>query len=98
MTPEEYKKKQQDEELQEMNYDASEDIFNQEDHISLDENGSPIYNKRQKNDEMEMDLDVPGSDDDNDMEDIGEEDEENNYWSTSDNEDDHEEENEDIID
>lgn len=52
-----------------------------------------IYDDTIENYEMEMDLDVPGSNYDNMQEVIGSEDEENNYWSLSD----HEETNEDLI-
>ena len=89
--------KEQERNLEEMNYDAKDDIFNQEKHISLDENGNPIYDENLEDYEMEMDMDVPGSDEDNDMEEVGSEDEENNYYSLSD-QDDHEEDNEDLID
>lgn len=89
--------KEQERNLEEMNYDAKDDIFNQEEHISLDENGNPIYDENLEDYEMEMDMDVPGSDEDNDMEEVGSEDEENNYYSLSD-QDDHEEDNEDLID
>jgi len=87
---------EQNRKLREMDYNPAEDIFNQEDVVPLDGDGEPIT--RGDDYDMEMDLDVPGSDDDNEMEEIGSEDEENNYWSTSDNDDDHEEENDDLID
>lgn len=93
-------KQEQDEQLREMNYDSSEDIFEQQKEVAMDENGNVIEegNLRDQNfyDGMEMDLDVPGSDLDDEQEGIGSEDEENNYWSLSD-QDDHEEENEDLI-
>lgn len=93
-------KQEQDEQLREMNYDSSEDIFEQQKEVAMDENGNVIEegNLRDQNfyDGMEMDLDVPGSDLDDKQEGIGSEDEENNYWSFSD-QDDHEEENEDLI-
>lgn len=93
-------KQEQDEQLREMNYDSSEDIFEQQKEVAMDENGNVIEegNLRDQNfyDGMEMDLDVPGSDLDDKQEGIGSEDEENNYWSLSD-QDDHEEENEDLI-
>ncbi len=96
MIPED-NRKEQERNLEEMNYDAKDDIFNQEEHISLDENGNPIYDENLEDYEMEMDMDVPGSDEDNDMEEVGSEDEENNYYSLSD-QDDHEEDNEDLVD
>lgn len=82
--------------LEELNYPKSEDIFSQEDHLSINPNGKLAKNE-DLNDEMEMDLDVPGSALDNAQEGIGSEDEENNYYSTSDNNDNHEERNEDLI-
>jgi nitrogenase molybdenum-iron protein alpha/beta subunit len=88
---------EQNRKLKEMNYSPNEDLFNKEKHISLDGDGNPIINEQDEENEMEMDLDVLGSDEDNDMEEIGSEDEENNYWSTSDNNDDHEEENDDVL-
>ena len=95
MTPED-NKKQQDRNLREMDYNSEDDIFNQEEHISLDENGNPIYDENVEDLDMEMNLDVPGSNEDNAMEEVGSEDEENNYWSLSD-QDDHEEENDDLV-
>lgn len=88
---------EQNRKLKEMDYDPNEDLFKKEKHIRLDGDGNPILNEDAEENEMEMDLDVPGSDEDNDMEEIGSEDEENNYWSTSDNNDDHEEENDDVL-
>lgn len=63
-----------------MNYNSSEDIYNQDDKLSLDIDGN-IENSQNIEDDMEMNLDVPGSDLDNSEEKIGSEDEENNYWS-----------------
>lgn len=92
-------KKQQDKQLEEMNYDPKDDLFNQEKHIRLDADGNPIYDEYEhKEYEMEMGLDVPGSDEDDDMEEIGSEDEENNYWSLSDNEDENFNQDEDLVD
>lgn len=88
--------KEQKKQLEEMNYPASEDIFNNEEHISVDGNGVPNTNGS-ASDTMAMDLDVPGSDLDNAQEKIGSEDEENNYYSQSDNNDNHEEINDDLI-
>lgn len=82
--------------LEEMNYSAKEDIFNKEEHLSLDAEGNPVPGLKNA-DSMTMDLDVPGSDLDNQQEKIGSEDEENNYYSLSDNNDNHEERNEDLI-
>lgn len=88
-------KKEQDKELKEMNYSSGEDIFSQEKPMSLDNDGEPLDTDEDE-DTMDENVDVPGSEYDNQSEDIGEEDEENNYYSTSDNDDDHEEENEDL--
>ncbi|MGS0747180.1 hypothetical protein [Halpernia sp. GG3] len=82
--------------LDKLNYPKTEDIFTQEDHISIDANGKLTKNEY-ISDGMEMDLDVPGSELDNAQEELGSEDEENNYYSTSDNDDNHEEVNEDLI-
>ena len=62
-----------------MNYNSSEDIYNQDDKLSLDIDGN-VENPNIV-DDMEMNLDVPGSELDNSEEKIGSEDEENNYWS-----------------
>lgn len=68
-------KEEQDRKTEQMDYPASEDIFNRETPVSLEETG-----KIQK-EEMDMNLDVPGSAADDEMQDVGSEDEENNYWS-----------------
>ncbi|WP_374446008.1 hypothetical protein [Epilithonimonas sp.] len=89
---------EQNRKLREMDYDSSEDIFNQEDMVPLDGDGNPVTaTNREDSDKIDKGLDIPGADDDDDMEEIGSEDEENNYWSTSDNNDDHEEQNDDIL-
>ena len=70
----------------------SEDIYNNEDkvaNIDDDENPRVTSSKRKQklnekdytNDKIGDDLDVPGAELDDDLEDIGEEDEENNYYS-----------------
>lgn len=82
--------------LEDLDYPKTEDIFTQEDHISIDANGKLVENEA-VNDVMGMDLDVPGSELDNAQEVVGSEDEENNYYSQSDNNDNHEERNEDLI-
>jgi hypothetical protein len=87
---------EQDRRLEQLEYSSSEDIFNREKHIPLDGDGKPIEDE-EAYDSLDKGLDIPGVDDDNDMEEIGSEDEENNYWSLSDNEDDHEEENDDVL-
>ena len=72
--------KEQNQKLEQMNYNSSEDIYNQDDKLSLDIDGN-IENPQNIEDDMEMNLDVPGSELDNSEEKIGSEDEENNYWS-----------------
>ncbi len=72
--------KEQNQKLEQMNYNSSEDIYNQDDKLSLDIDGN-IENPNVETDDMEMNLDVPGSELDNSEEKIGSEDEENNYWS-----------------
>lgn len=88
---------EQNENLKEMNYSPENDIFNQEEHVSLDGNGNPILNEKTDQERFGDDLDVPGSSADDAMEAIGSEDEENNFYSLSDNEDNHEETNEDLL-
>jgi len=88
---------EQDRKLEQMDYNPNEDIFNKEEHIPLDGDGNPILKEDLDDDKIDKGLDIPGVEDDDDMEDIGSEDEENNYWSTSDNDDDHEETNDDVL-
>lgn len=69
-------------------YPASEDIYEKE--------KKSRYNMEDETEDMEMGLDVPGADLDNENEKIGEEDEENNYYSLGgDNHEDLEESNSD---
>ncbi|MBV8328485.1 hypothetical protein [Chryseobacterium sp.] len=88
---------EQNRRLERMDYDSSEDIFKREKHIPLDGDGNPIFDEDPEEDNIDKGLDIPGTEYDDEMEEIGEEDEENNYWSLSDNEDDHEEENDDVL-
>ena len=82
-----------------LEYNPAEDIYNQEDRVALDENGNVVNDDELEVNEAEEkmiggDLDVPGSELDDDNEIIGEEDEENNYYSLGgDNHEDLEEEN-----
>lgn len=73
-------KKEQDENLERMNYPENEDIFNQEAHVTLDGDGIPETDSV-SNDEITDGLDIPGSEMDDQQQIIGSEDEENNYWS-----------------
>lgn len=90
---------EQERNLEEMDYNPGEDIFNKEEHIPLDGDGNPIINPNHVNDGMPFGLDVPGAEDDDNFEQITNQlpDEENDFYSQSDNEDDHEEENDDIV-
>ncbi|UFH32975.1 hypothetical protein LNP04_04445 [Chryseobacterium sp. C-71] len=90
---------EQERNLQEMDYNPGEDIFNKEEHIPLDGDGNPIINPNHVNNGMPFGLDVPGAEDDDNFEQITDQlpDEENDFYSQSDNEDDHEEENDDIV-
>ncbi|MCG2791944.1 hypothetical protein [Chryseobacterium sp. SC28] len=88
---------EQDRKLREMEYNPAEDIFEKEEILPLDGDGNPIYHQDIDDDKPDKGLDIPGVEDDDEMEEIGSEDEENNYWSTSDNDDDHEEENVDLV-
>ncbi|GAB0156520.1 hypothetical protein CHRYSEOSP005_17850 [Chryseobacterium sp. Alg-005] len=89
---------EQNRRLDQMDYDPEEDLFIQEEHIPLDGDGNPVTNGSREEDKIDKGLDIPGIEEDDEMEELGAEDEENNYWSLSDNEDDHEEENTDLID
>ena len=88
---------EQNENLKEMNYSPENDIFNQEEAISLDGDGNPILHPQQNVERLGDNLDVPGSSADDTMEEIGSEDEENNFYSRSDNADNHEEINDDLL-
>jgi hypothetical protein len=67
-------------------YEDEEDIYS---NAREEEEIDPETKKKKPSvyDEAEDDLDVPGSELDDDMEDVGSEDEENNYYSLSDNDD-----------
>lgn len=90
-------KEEQEEKLAQMNYSPENDIFAQEEHISLDGDGNPIDESVPDVERLGDDLDVPGVAADDDMERIGSEDEENNFYSLSDNQDNHEASNEDLL-
>ena len=76
----------QNKKLENWVYPPEEDIYAQGKAISIDEEieGEPKLIAKEA---LEMDLDVPGAELDNEMEEIGGEDEENNYFSTSQNRD-----------
>lgn len=93
------KDKELEKNLEELDYNPKEDIFNKEEAIPMDGDGNPIINPNNLADEMPYGLDIPGSEDDDNFEQITSQipDEENECYSLSDNEDDHEEVNEDLI-
>lgn len=79
--------------LENLDYPASEDIYNQEDKLDYIDpeniSGERIINQdnhewKQNSDKLGDDLDVPGSELDDEQEEIGSEDEENNFYSESD--------------
>lgn len=81
--------------LEKLDYPANEDIYNQDEELEdVDPEGISgertinIDNNnewKQNSDKLGNDLDVPGSELDDEQEDIGSEDEENNYYSEGDN-------------
>ncbi|WP_289057040.1 hypothetical protein [uncultured Flavobacterium sp.] len=81
--------------LENLNYPASEDIYNREDksenidpeNISTDKTITQNDNEwKQNSDKLGNDLDIPGAELDDEQEEIGSEDEENNYYSEGDTE------------
>lgn len=65
--------------------DAEEQALHDAELDDVDADGELLNEKSSANSKSGRDLDVPGADADNDMEDIGEEDEENNLYSRKDN-------------
>lgn len=81
--------------LENLDYPATEDIYNQEDKLEdidpEDISGERIINQdnhewKQNSDKLGNDLDIPGSELDDKQEEIGSEDEENNFYSEGDTE------------
>jgi hypothetical protein len=79
--------------LENLDYPANEDIYNQEDKLEdidpEDISGERIVNQdnhewKQNSDKIGNDLDIPGSELDDKQEEIGSEDEENNFYSEGD--------------
>ena len=63
-------------------YKKEDDIYNQEEEVSLGKEHTPKSKKSPKKDkDLADDLDIPGAELDDRDEAIGEEDEENNYYS-----------------
>ena len=65
---------------------AKEDIYNQDDRVPIDEDGNIINAEEAEIEQVEQqmigsELDVPGSELDDENEIVGSEDEENNYYS-----------------
>ncbi|QOG04026.1 hypothetical protein [Flavobacterium sp. MDT1-60] len=76
--------------LENLDYPANEDIYNQEDKLEdidpEDISGERAINPdnhewKQNSDKIGNDLDIPGSELDDEQEEIGSEDEENNFYS-----------------
>lgn len=86
--------------LEEMDYNPGEDIFNKEEHIPLDGDGNPIINPNHVNDGMPYGLDVPGAEDDDNFEQITDQlpEEDDDVYSQMDDEEDRFEDEDDIID
>ncbi|MNK73561.1 hypothetical protein D3C87_930590 [compost metagenome] len=81
--------------LENMDYPANEDIYNQDnklEDIDLEEISSERtitqnnHEWKQNSDKIGNDLDIPGAELDDQQEEIGSEDEENNYYSEGDTE------------
>ena len=83
--------------LENLNYPSNEDIYNQEEQLEdIDPEGisgertiNPENNTnewKQNSDKLGNDLDIPGSELDDQQEEIGSEDEENNFYSEGDTE------------
>ena len=79
--------------LENLDYPSNEDIYNQEDKLEdIDPegiSGERIVNQdnhewKQNSDKIGNDLDIPGSELDDEQEEIGSEDEENNFYSEGD--------------
>ncbi|MBF4467051.1 hypothetical protein [Flavobacterium sp. LC2016-12] len=79
--------------LENLDYPADQDIYNQGDKLEdidpQDISGERIVNQdnhewKQNSDKLGNDLDIPGSELDDEQEEIGSEDEENNFYSESD--------------
>lgn len=56
--------------LEDLDYNPSEDIFNKEESIPIDGDGNPIIDPNNLADEMPYGLDIPGSEDDDNFEQI----------------------------
>lgn len=61
--------KEQERKLEEMDYSPNEDIFNKENPVRIDSDGNPITGEGD-NDAMPYGLDIPGSADDDNFEQI----------------------------
>lgn len=82
--------------LENLDYPANEDIYNQEEKLEdIDPEGisgerivinNDDHEWKQNSDKLGNDLDIPGSELDDEQEEIGSEDEENNFYSEGDTE------------
>jgi hypothetical protein len=68
--------------------DSEDEVLSEVELDNVDDDGTPLNEKSSRRDLAGDDLDVPGSEDDDADEALGEEDEENNDYSLSDNNDD----------
>jgi hypothetical protein len=68
--------------------DSEDEVLSEVELDNVDDDGTPLNEKSSRRDLAGDDLDVPGSEDDDADEALGEEDEENNEYSLSDNNDD----------
>lgn len=68
------------------NEDSEENNLHRAQLDNTDEDGDLLNEVEQETNYSESDLDIPGSEDDDELEDIGEEDEENNGYSRADTE------------
>ena len=62
--------KELEKKLEELDYNPKEDIFNKEEAIPMDGDGNPITIPNNVADEMPYGLDIPGSEDDDNFEQI----------------------------
>lgn len=74
-------KNQEQSKLDKIQYPSEEDIYQQGLKEELNEEAPGKKVKPEPSDELAEDLDIPGTELDDESEEIGEEDEENNYYS-----------------
>ncbi|HVS97342.1 MAG TPA: hypothetical protein VHE54_12695 [Puia sp.] len=86
------------EDPQERESGTEDDVLNEAALDDTDDDGDPLNEEGFGEDVSGEDLDVPGADDDDDQEAIGEEDEENNEYSLSKNDEEHDDLERDALD